>query len=144
MSAFKFEYNETESIITIKPKCWIGHLQSSVATGTYECLKFVVSLPYRSYREFHENCVPITHRLYSAGKEILTIYLYPPGCVRVNPIIKDPHKILKRFRYVIDKSEEERRCAWSESRKRCVCRSGASGWLLYYFVLEIYDKYIGV
>ena len=144
MNAFKFEYNEEERYITIKPKCWIGHLQSTYASGSYECLKLIVKLPTNSYREYFENCEPISHHLYIDNRLVLAIYLYPPWCYSKRVIVKDDYKLLKRFRYVIDKSGEERRCAWSESRKRCVCRSGASGWILYYFVLEIYDKYIGV
>ena len=141
MSAFSF--TKTYNFIRIQPKCYLGYIRgTTIARGKWECLELVVTLPTRSYRDFIENCRPIVHRLYVNGKEVLTIYLYPPRCVKSNPVIRDRYKLYRDFSYDYRRSDEWRYCAWNEGKKTCVCDSDASGWLLYTFALDIYDKAI--
>ena len=120
-------------VIEIKPRCWLGYIRGTTyAYGKWGDFELKVWLPTNRYREFKWYKV-VTHKLYYKGKLILTILFRSDYRV----FVRGNKKYLVKFRAYYTKSDESTVCAWNQRKGRCVCHRGASGWLLYYFKLQV-------
>lgn len=128
-----FIFRKIGNIIEIKPRCWLGYIRGTTyAYGKWGDWELKVWLPTDRYREFVWNKI-ITHKLYYKGKHILTILFRSDYRV----FVRGNKKYLVKFKAHYTKSGESTVCAWNQYRGRCVCHRGASGWLLYYFTLQV-------